>query len=112
MHDDVQYFPSGSEFPWANTQAATQRARMSAMGEAYGLAPMPTPAGGSVLVPPPSAGALAPVQQNILGRPTDVNASPLSVEPPPPAPGGGGGGAPEVPPPGGGETAPPDTMPR
>ena len=25
MHDDVQYFPAGPEFPWANTQAATQR---------------------------------------------------------------------------------------
>ena len=23
MHDDVQYFPSGPDFPWANTQAAT-----------------------------------------------------------------------------------------
>ena len=22
MHDDVQYFPSGPDFPWANTQAA------------------------------------------------------------------------------------------
>ena len=32
MHDDVQYFPAGPEFPWANTQAATQRARMRAMG--------------------------------------------------------------------------------
>lgn len=32
MHDDVQYFPSGPDFPWANSQAATQRARMRAMG--------------------------------------------------------------------------------
>ena len=32
MHDDVQYFPPGPDFPWANTQAATQRARMQAMG--------------------------------------------------------------------------------
>ena len=32
MHDDVQYFPSGPDFPWANTQAATQRARMRSMG--------------------------------------------------------------------------------
>ena len=30
--DDVHYFPSGPEFPYANTQAATQRARMQAMG--------------------------------------------------------------------------------
>ena len=26
LHDDVQYFPTGPDFPWANTQAATQRA--------------------------------------------------------------------------------------
>ena len=32
MHDDVQYFAPGPHFPWANTQAATQRARMQAMG--------------------------------------------------------------------------------
>src|SRR5581483_9891511 len=32
MQDDVQYFPPGPEFPWANTNAATQRARMQAMG--------------------------------------------------------------------------------
>ncbi len=32
MHDDVKYFPSGPDFPWAATQAATQRARMRAMG--------------------------------------------------------------------------------
>jgi hypothetical protein len=32
MHDDVQYFAPGPAFPWANTQAATQRARMKAMG--------------------------------------------------------------------------------
>src|SRR5215218_6630031 len=32
MHDDVQYFPPGPDFPWANTQAATQRAQMQAKG--------------------------------------------------------------------------------
>jgi hypothetical protein len=31
MRDDVQYFPPGPNFPWVNTQAATQRARMRAM---------------------------------------------------------------------------------
>ena len=41
MHDDVQYFPSGPDFPWANTQAASQRARMRAMG----IEPAPGPAG-------------------------------------------------------------------
>ncbi len=32
MRDDVQYFSPGTNFPWANTQAATQRARMAAQG--------------------------------------------------------------------------------
>ncbi len=32
MHDDVHYMDSGPDFPWANTQAATQRARMRASG--------------------------------------------------------------------------------
>src|SRR3954466_11925351 len=32
FHDDVQYFAPGPEFPYANTQAATQRARMQASG--------------------------------------------------------------------------------
>lgn len=32
MHDDVQYFAPGPNFPFANTQAATQRARMQAQG--------------------------------------------------------------------------------
>jgi hypothetical protein len=83
MHDDVQYFPPGPDFPWANTQAATQRARMQAMG-------IEPPQGGI----PAAAGAIPPIQ-NRMGRPTDINASPLSVETPttpegapvPPAPG-------------------------
>ena len=37
MHDDVQYFPSGPEAPYANTQAATQRARRQAVAVAPGL---------------------------------------------------------------------------
>src|SRR3954453_4924656 len=88
MHDDVQYFPPGPHFPWANTQAATQRARMQAMG----LDPPPGVAGAPGVVPP-VRGAILPIQ-NQMGRPTDVNASPLSVEPsmpgeaPAPAPGG------------------------
>jgi hypothetical protein len=80
MHDDVQYFPPGPHFPWAFTQAATQRARMQAMGIE------PPPAEGAPSVLPPVPGALAPIQ-NQMGRPTDVNASPLSVEPLPPQPG-------------------------
>ncbi len=47
MHDDVQYFAPGPDFPYANTQAATQRARMAASG-------LPTP-------PPPGAAAPAAV---------------------------------------------------
>jgi hypothetical protein len=75
MHDDVQYFPPGPYFPWANTQAATQRALMQARGiEAQ---PPEVGAVGVGNVP----GALSPLQ-NQMGRPVDVNASPLSVEPP------------------------------
>ncbi len=40
MHDDVQYFAPGPEFAYANTQAATQRARMQAQG-----IPTPPPPG-------------------------------------------------------------------
>jgi hypothetical protein len=80
MHDDVQYFPAGPDFPWANTQAATQRSRMRAMG----MEVPPEEAGGSTLVTPP--GAVSPVQMP-FGRPADVNQSPLGVEAPIPAPG-------------------------
>ena len=47
MHDDVQYFAPGPDFPYANTQAATMRARMQAQG-------IPTP-------PPPGLGGVAPI---------------------------------------------------
>ena len=73
MHDDVQYFPSGPDFPWANTQAATQRARMRSMG----IEPPPPP---GAFVQPQGAGALNPLQ-NQMGRPTDVNMSPLDIGP-------------------------------
>ena len=69
MYDDVQYFPPGPDFPWANTQAATQRARMQAMG-------MEVPAAGTVGAvgaPPPAEGTLNP-RQNVPNVPTDVNA--------------------------------------
>ncbi len=92
MHDDVQYFPSGPELPWANTQAATQRARMRSMGiDVPGDTPITTQ------TPPPGT---TPGIQNQFGRPTDVNAGPLGAVPdeaelgpgpanvpPPPAPG-------------------------
>src|SRR5947209_15404149 len=54
MHDDVQYFPPGPDFPWANTQAATQRARMQQMGlDVAGPAQI-----GPVGALPPAQGAL------------------------------------------------------
>jgi hypothetical protein len=75
MHDDVQYFPPGPEFPFANTLAATQRARLAAQGlETF------DPGAGPVVAPPPAAGALEPVQ-NLPGRRTDVNVAPLPPTP-------------------------------
>jgi hypothetical protein len=41
FHDDVHYFAKGPEFPYANTQAATQRAKMQAAGQ-----PIPADLGG------------------------------------------------------------------
>ena len=70
MHDDVQYLPSSPDFPWANTQAATQRARMRAMGIE------PPPAGAI----PEAMGTQPGVQQG-GGRPTNVNAFPTPMAP-------------------------------
>src|SRR6185312_4001667 len=84
MHDDVQYFPSGPDFPWANTQAATQRARMRAMGIE------PPPAGAI----PSAMGEMSGAQLG-AGRPTDINAVPR-----PPVPGIPGGPVPMGPGPG------------
>ena len=95
MHDDVQYFPPGPAFPFANTLAATQRSRLAAQGlETF------EPGTGPVLPPPPAAGALEPSQSG-PGQQTNVNTAPLPPTPedvPPP------GGA--VPPPGGAVPAP------
>ena len=66
MRDDVQYFPPGPDFPWANTQAATQRARMSAMGM------VPPPAGGVGI----GTGGFSP---NAVGAP--IPAIPAGVGP-------------------------------
>ena len=78
MHDDVQYFPTGPDFPWANTQAATQRARMRAMGIE------PAPPIGTVPAPP---GARDATQNPMGGIPTNVNTQqelpPANVPPPP-----------------------------
>jgi len=80
MHDDVQYFPKGPEFPWANTQAATQRARMRAMG-------MDVPGSADPITSQRSSPGTIPGQQRQFGNPTDVNASPLEDVPEPPNPG-------------------------
>lgn len=91
MHDDVQYFPQGPEFDWANTQAATQRARMRAMGM-----DVPGPAQ-PITTQRPGAG-MPTGNQNAFGNPTDVNVSPMSELPAPPAPGVAPGGAAPAPP--------------
>src|SRR5205807_5575769 len=103
MHDDVQYFPSGPDFPWANTQAATQRARMRAMG----IEPPPPPG-----VVPQAAGAESPAQLG-GGRPVDVNQAVVpgvqpfaGPGPGVPAPVGPGGNVAPAPPPGGVVPAP------
>jgi hypothetical protein len=101
MHDDVQYFQSGPDFPWANTQAATQRARMRAMG----IEPPPPP--GAV---PTAPGALDASQAGPRG--TNVNTQPMAPLPgqpvvPQPVPAGAGAlPAPPPPPPPGGVPAP------
>src|SRR5262245_26431438 len=109
MHDDVQYFPSSPDFPWANTQAATQRARMRAMG----IEP-PVPGVGAVGGVAP--GYQDPAQLNLRGggRPANVNVQPQPmpgnlVPPQPVPPGGGALPAPPVPggPPAPGAAAPP-----
>jgi hypothetical protein len=115
MHDDVQYFPSGPDFPWANTQAATQRARMRAMGiepPAAGVAPVGGGAldatqgqmqtGGRMTNPnvqpeliPPGAGGLPAAAIPGAPAPGGVPAVPVPAPQPQPPPAG------DVPPPGG-----------
>lgn len=60
LYDDVQYFPPGPDFPWANTNAATQRARMQAMG--IDQTDVPVPGEGGPITPPRAAGAQDPTQ--------------------------------------------------
>ena len=101
MHDDVQYFAPGPEFPYANTQAATQRARMQAGG--MPVPPVPGeagPAGGAGLGGINAAGV--PVAPNLgpgaIPRPGEApeaeqsmpggSAAPNAPVPAPPAPGG------------------------
>jgi hypothetical protein len=89
MHDDVQYFPPGPDFPWANTQAATQRARMAQMGL-------------DITVPTPTIPVAAGVTPAGNINQAGVAAPNLNVELNPP----GGGGAVPVPNP-----APPANVP-
>jgi hypothetical protein len=91
MHDDVQYFPSGPEFPWANTQAAAQRARMRSMG-------IDVPVDAPTATQTPAAGVI-PGIQNQFGRPTDVNAGPMGAVPEPPVPAINNNNVPPPPPP-------------
>ena len=90
MRDDVQYFPPGPDFPWANTQAATQRARMQALGMDVSNIPLPGQDPTPVTGAPPAAGALDPAQER-GGRATDVNSGAFDAEPNP------GGRAPAAP---------------
>ncbi|WZO98799.1 hypothetical protein EP7_000390 [Isosphaeraceae bacterium EP7] len=105
MRDDVQYFAPGPNFPWANTQAATQRARMEAMG----ISPTDAPAGasnagnaapGSPAVIPVVPGQPNPLQEqegrpDLLevggvqpgGPPAGANQPLPAPTPPPPPPG-------------------------
>ena len=62
FHDDVQYFAPGPEFPYANTQAATQRARMQAAGMA-----VPPPPGG--VIGPAGAAGMGPAGMGPAGMP-------------------------------------------
>jgi len=88
FHDDVQYFNPGPKFPYANTMAATQRARMKAMG-----IDVPAPTGGRVITPPVPPGDIDP-EANAPGNfRDDINPGPLP---------GGRGDIPAAPVPGGG----------
>ncbi len=87
FHDDVQYFNPGPKFPYANTMAATQRARMKAMG-----IDVAAPTGGRVITPPVPPGDIDP-EKNAPGNLDDY------VNPQPTA--GGRDNIPAVPPPGG-----------
>jgi hypothetical protein len=104
MHDDVQYFSTGPEFPYANTQAATQRARMTAAG--IPVPPMPGAAAtdiggagigpnGMPVVPVYGPGAVprpgaAPEAENSMPGGASAPATPVPA-PPMPAPEGAGG---------------------
>ena len=110
FHDDVQYFAPGPDFPYANTQAATQRAKM----QAAGIAVPPVPGVGGVTLGGPNIGpdgqpvvpAIAPGQVPRLGASPEIEnaqpgpgASAPNVTPTPPTPGPTGPGGTVPPPP-------------
>lgn len=113
FHDDVTYFAPGPEFAYANTQAATQRARMQAAG--MPIPPVPGAAGASgpgaaEMQSGPGAGGVgiprlnaAPEAENSMpGGPSSPNPNvPTPPVPGTPAPGAAGaapGGAMPAPP--------------
>ena len=113
FYDDVQYFAPGPEFPYANTQAATQRAKMQAAG--IPLPPVPgagsgVTLGGANIGPDgrPTAPALAPgavPNMGTSGSPEIENAMPggasaPNTTPTPPIPGPAAPGSAAPPPPG------------
>jgi hypothetical protein len=90
MRDDVQYFAPGPDFPWANTQAATQRARMAQMGIAVppvGAGPVPAmpamPAGVGANILPLNLGPQVP-NPNPIAPPNPGLAPAPPAQPPPP----------------------------
>ncbi|MDE2505572.1 MAG: hypothetical protein KGM43_00025 [Planctomycetota bacterium] len=93
MRDDVQYFPPGPDFPWANTQAATQRERMRSMGiepigsGVNGQMP-PVPSDLNLGAPygnmPPAGGAAAPAAGQPIAVPAPAAPQGAKVPPPPP----------------------------
>lgn len=87
MLDDVQYFSHGPSFGWANTQAATQRARMAAMGIEPGEAGIATPPNPLMQNQglQPGAPGTAPVPPIAPTVPGAAPAPPIPGQVPPPA---------------------------
>jgi hypothetical protein len=96
LYDDVQYFAPGPDFPWANTNAAVQRARMQQLGIDVGE--LPVPGTGGPITPPTAAGAGDPTQMR--GGAANVNSQ---LNPP--------GGRDIPPPPGFNQNVPPPPNP-
>ncbi len=83
MQDDVQYFAPGPEFPYANSQAATQRARMQAAGQPLPPAPgFGGPGAGAMPGGPGAGGAGIP---RLNAAPEAENSMPGGASSPNPA---------------------------